>query len=73
MVGDADLKALLDSIPDSHSSTTPNLRCCCGHPDCAYLNHNSSALDDLEKDVQRAAQLGQVRYIPVSAKVGQDD
>ena len=71
-----DLKALLDSIPaaaaatvaahpstdhhDSRSSSSASLKCCCGHMDCAYLNHNASALDGLEKDVQRAAQLGQV-------------
>ncbi|KAG9243721.1 hypothetical protein BJ878DRAFT_107432 [Calycina marina] len=57
-----DIKALLASIPDAHQPTSASrkeLRCCCGHTDCAYLNHNSSALDDLEKDVQRAAQLGQ--------------
>ena len=71
--GDGDaLKALLDSIPAAHQSTAHDsasashvslrspLKCCCGHADCAYLNHNSNALDDLEKDVRRAAQLGQV-------------
>lgn len=70
---DDELKALLESIPAAHQSTAHDLqsldaqgalrsppKCCCGHTDCAYLNHNSSALDDLEKDVQRAAQLGQV-------------
>ncbi|KAH8601971.1 hypothetical protein B0O99DRAFT_607854 [Bisporella sp. PMI_857] len=62
-MADDDLKALLDSIPETHSATSPNLRCCCGRLDCAYLNHNSSALDDLEKDVQRAAQLGQALLV----------
>jgi len=57
---DAELNALISSIPTSCPSTTPNIQCCCGHTDCAYLKHNSSALDNLEKDVRQAAQLGQV-------------
>jgi hypothetical protein len=56
----ADLDTLISSIPTSCHSTTPNIQCCCGHTDCAYLKHNSTALDDLEKDVRQAAQLGQV-------------
>jgi len=71
---DDELKTLLESIPAAHQSTDDHhdadsaaetalrspLKCCCGHTDCAYLNHNAHALDGLEKDVQRAAQLGQV-------------
>jgi hypothetical protein len=38
----------------------PNLACCCGRTSCAYLSHNNAALDDLEKDLRTAAQLGQV-------------
>src|ERR1700739_1791072 len=38
----------------------PNLACCCGRTSCVYLNHNNAALDDLEKDLRTAAQLGQV-------------
>jgi hypothetical protein len=57
---DADLEALIGRIPACWSSTTPNLRCCCGRTDCAYLKHNCVALDDLEKEVRTAAQLGQV-------------
>jgi len=56
-----DLEALIGRIPERPpSTTTPNLRCCCGRADCAYLKHNCSALDDLEQEVRTAAQLGQV-------------
>lgn len=37
------------------------LECCCGRGDCAYLEHNSAALAELERDVETAARLGQVR------------
>ena len=36
------------------------LTCCCGNEACAYLRHNQSALDGLEKDVSTAARLGKV-------------
>lgn len=39
-----------------------DVQCCCGRIECAYLQSNCSALDDLEQDVRTAAQLGQVRY-----------
>jgi len=60
MNDDEDLEALVARIPNGHSAT-PNLRCCCGRTDCAFLKHNCTALDDLEKEVRTAAQLGQVR------------
>ena len=34
--------------------------CCCGREQCAYLEHNKAALEGLEKDLQSAAQIGQV-------------
>ena len=34
--------------------------CCCGNDACAYLRHNQSALEELEKDVSTAARLGKV-------------
>lgn len=37
------------------------LRCCCGREDCALLEHNHVALEGLEKDLETAARLGQVR------------
>jgi hypothetical protein len=60
-----DLESLVGRIPACCSTTTPELRCCCGRKDCAYLKHNCVALDDLEKEVRTAAQLGQV-CIPYS-------
>jgi hypothetical protein len=39
------------------------LKCCCGRPDCAFLEHNNLAVDDLERKLERAAQLGQVRAL----------
>jgi hypothetical protein len=58
-------------IPDRHStmnlandgSTEPKLKCCCGRADCAYLEHNNAAVDDIERKLERAAQLGQVRAL----------
>ncbi|KAJ2890780.1 hypothetical protein MKZ38_001371 [Zalerion maritima] len=52
------------------SSTTPtttdrttadgsSLECCCGRFECSYLKHNSAVLENVEKDVQTAAKLGQ--------------
>lgn len=61
---DGSLEALMARIPAHHPTTTPSsevVKCCCGRTDCAFLKHNSSALDDLEKEVRTAAQLGQVR------------
>lgn len=34
--------------------------CCCGREQCAYLEHNEAAIEGLEKDLQNAAQIGQV-------------
>ena len=59
-----DLEALLARIPTHHPTTTAAsevVKCCCGRTDCAFLKYNCSALDDLEKEVWTAAQLGQVR------------
>jgi len=58
---EADLETLIGLIPACCSTTTPELKCCCGRTDCAFLKHNCVALDDLEKEVRTAAQLGQVR------------
>ncbi|KAB5539244.1 hypothetical protein GE09DRAFT_1038016 [Coniochaeta sp. 2T2.1] len=35
------------------------IRCCCGQNDCAFLKHNCSVLDNVEKDVHAAARMGQ--------------
>lgn len=42
-------------------STESSSSCCCGRLQCAYLQHNTTALDSLEKQLRSAAQLGQVR------------
>ena len=59
---------LADHIPGHHNimtstndATDAKLKCCCGKPDCAYLEHNTAAVDDIERKLERAAQLGQVR------------
>lgn len=65
MAAEDDLDSLIGRIPacTSHSLRTPDLRCCCGRTDCAYLRHNCLALDDLEKEVRTAAQLGQALLV----------
>ncbi|KAI9842557.1 MAG: hypothetical protein M1837_007070 [Sclerophora amabilis] len=50
---------LLQSRREVSHVTAPHLECCCGGKDCAFLKHNATALEVLEKDVQTAAQLGQ--------------
>lgn len=37
------------------------LRCCCGRPSCAFLEHNNAALGVLERELDMAARMGQVR------------
>jgi hypothetical protein len=63
MAEEENIEALIGRIPAA-CSTKPDLHCCCGRTDCAYLKHNCNALDDLEKEVHTAAQLGQVGHIP---------
>ena len=47
-----------DSVP---RIPEPRAICCCGSEACAYLKHNQTALDGLERDVSTAARLGKVR------------
>lgn len=54
---------IVPGIP-TYSTGPANLRCCCGRQDCALLEHNSLALEGLEKDLATAARLGQVRSSP---------
>jgi hypothetical protein len=65
----SDSLALEVSQPQAGSSDVQHheAKCCCGRPDCAFLRHNNVALDGLEKDVQNAAQLGQVSTLAVYA------
>ena len=44
----------------SSAGCIPGPRCCCGSSDCAFLAHNGRLLEGLERDVSKAAQLGQV-------------
>ncbi|KAF2197329.1 hypothetical protein GQ43DRAFT_458585 [Delitschia confertaspora ATCC 74209] len=39
------------------------IQCCCGSKDCAFLAHNTTLLEGLERDVTRAAQLGQALLV----------
>lgn len=57
--------ALFDLLPASGAAQdpTPNLRCCCGREDCAFLQHSNTVLDSVEKDVHVAAKLGQVSLV----------
>ena len=45
------------------------LRCCCGRPDCAYLQHSYAALEGLEKNLATAARLGQVKSTTLGPKI----
>ena len=66
MMDDAIQSFLDDHQPSSASpasyipATRPPIACCCGNIACAYLQHNESALDGLERDVSTAARLGKV-------------
>jgi hypothetical protein len=46
-------------------------QCCCGRPQCAFLAHNSVALEGLEKDLVSAAQIGQVHFHSPPSEISQ--
>lgn len=51
----------MDEPLSPRTSASPGIpQCCCGRTDCAFLSHNGELLESLERDVQTAAQLGQV-------------
>lgn len=50
----------------SSFGSIPGPRCCCGSADCAFLAHNGKLLEGLERDVSKAAQLGQVCVLAVA-------
>lgn len=66
MADDA-IQSFLESCGQSETHSIPHLHvpatCCCGNAACAYLKHNQSALEGLERDVRTAAKLGQVSNI----------
>lgn len=49
--------------PAQHHQQPARANCCCGNAACAFLKHNQTALDGLEKDVSTAARLGKVRFL----------
>jgi hypothetical protein len=49
-----------DPMPEHPHEPSSSMRCCCGRTDCVLLKKNSSILENVEKDVHTAAQLGQV-------------
>lgn len=51
----------LDTLAMRASQHSTDLRCCCGRDQCAFLKHNCTILDSVEKDVHEAARMGQVR------------
>ena len=57
------IQSFLDEYGQSDAHNIPEQSrsiCCCGNADCAYLKHNQSALEGLERDVSNAARLGKV-------------
>lgn len=50
-----------------------NSSCCCGRRHCAYLQHNTAALNSLERHLRSAAQLGQVRLTDHLCQTGNLD
>src|SRR5439155_21785495 len=61
------LESLLAAQSDCHQPATliprprtSDIRCCCGQDDCVFLRHNDAQLHGLERNVQTAAQMGQV-------------
>jgi hypothetical protein len=58
---DLDNTAMTSTNDSRPGSSDGRLRCCCGRPECAYLENNNTILGDIERDLETAAQLGQVR------------
>jgi hypothetical protein len=54
----------------SHAvSSDTKLQCCCGRPECAYLENNNTLLGGIERDLETAARLGQVRAHPGRSRI----
>lgn len=39
---------------------TSSIHCCCGRQECPFLEHNSTVLEGVERDLLSAARIGQV-------------
>ncbi|KAJ4292553.1 hypothetical protein N0V90_009216 [Kalmusia sp. IMI 367209] len=48
-------------------------RCCCGSKDCAFLKHSGQLLEGLERDVNKAAVLGQALLVRHEAYVADSE
>lgn len=62
-----DLDTIMSQANRIHAAAgDTKLKCCCGRPECAYLENNNTLLGDIERDLETAARLGQVRAHPPS-------
>ncbi|QIW98206.1 hypothetical protein AMS68_003724 [Peltaster fructicola] len=62
------LQSFLETYGTAPQSDTGHIpgsisQCCCGNASCAYLEHNQNALDDLERELQTSARLGQALLV----------
>ncbi|KAH6643003.1 hypothetical protein C7974DRAFT_431294 [Boeremia exigua] len=57
----------------SSAGYIPGPRCCCGSSDCVFLAHNGRLLEGLERDVSKAAQLGQALLVRHEAYVADSE
>jgi hypothetical protein len=57
-----DVDTIMSRTNESRTSNIDaKLQCCCGRPECAYLENNNTLLGGIERDLETAAKLGQVR------------
>ena len=61
-----ELDAIMSRANNTHpSDLNTKLLCCCGRPECIYLENNNAVLGGIERDLETAARLGQVRaFLP---------
>jgi len=60
-----DVNTIMSRTNDDRASIGDmKLQCCCGRPECAYLENNNTLLGGIERDLETAALLGQVRALP---------
>ncbi|KAK5530687.1 hypothetical protein LTR23_010282 [Exophiala sp. CCFEE 6169] len=55
-----DVDTIMSRTNESRTSNIDaKLQCCCGRPECAYLENNNTLLGGIERDLETAAKLGQ--------------
>ncbi|KAK5033039.1 hypothetical protein LTR13_007004 [Exophiala sideris] len=55
-----DVNTIMSRTNDDRASIDDvKLQCCCGRPECAYLENNNTLLGGIERDLETAALLGQ--------------